>query len=122
MNLNKITSEILAAPGGGTVRMSGSDIPLPDHGYYVGNGLQGMVCPVGMVSRPVVLSALIWLSALPEEPRFVGWWTDGDRFYIEPSDWTANYNHAVQMASERGELAFFDIKRQADIRMEQPAA
>lgn len=121
MDLNKITSEILSSPGGGTVRMSGLDTPLPRHGYFVGNGRQGMVCPVGMAVRPVVLGALIWLSALPKEPRFVGWWTDGDRFYIEPSDWTADYSHAVQMAAERGELAFFDIARQADIRV-SPAA
>lgn len=119
MDLNKIASEILASPAGGTVRMSGSDIPLPDHGYYVGNGRKGMVCPVGMMSHTVVLGALIHLRAYS---RFVGWWTDGDRFYIEPSDWTSNYNHAAHLAEERGELAFFDIKRQADIRVNQPAA
>jgi hypothetical protein len=120
VNLNKIADEILANPGGGTVRLTGGR--LPTSGYFVGNGQQGLVCPVGMALRPVVLSALIHLSTLPEEPRFVGWWTDGGRFYIEPSDWTSNYNHAVQMASERGELAIFDVARQADIRMDQPAA
>jgi hypothetical protein len=122
VNLNKIVDEILANPSGGTVRLTGSSNPTPDTGYFVGNGRQGLVCPAGMVSRAIVLGALSHLSALPEEPRFVGWWTDGDRFYVEPSDWTANYNHAVQMASERGELAFFDVARQADIRMDQPAA
>lgn len=119
MDLNKITSEILASPEGGTVRLSGTGNPLPDTGYFVGNGAQGLVCPTGMVSRPVVLGALIYLSI--QLPRFVGWWTDGDRFYLEPSTWTPNYNHALQMATERGELAFFDIARQADIRVQPDA-
>lgn len=119
MDLNKIVDKILVSPEGGTVRVSSQDIPLPESGYFVGNGGQGLVCPTGMVSRSVVLGAVVHLHS---DARFIGWWTDGDRFYIEPSDWTSNYNHAVQMASERGELAFFDIARQADIRMEQPAA
>lgn len=119
MDLNKIADKILANPGGGTVRISSSDIPLPDSGYYVGDGRRGLVCPASMMSRLVVLGALTHLHT---DARFVGWWTDGDRFYIEPSDWTSNYNHAVQMAAERGELAFFDIARQADIRMDRPAA
>lgn len=122
LDLNKIADEILANPSGGTVRLSATGNPTPDTGYFVGNGLQGLTCPAGMVSRAVVLGALVWLHTLPEGPRFIGWWTDGDRFYIEPSDWTSNYNHAVQLASERGELAFFDVARQADIRMDQPAA
>lgn len=114
MDLNKIASEILASPEGGTVRVSGTGNPLPDTGYFVGNGAQGLVCPTEMVSRAIILGAVVHLHTTA---RFIGWWTDGDRFYIEPSDWTRNYNHAVQMATERGELAFFDIARQADIRV-----
>lgn len=119
MDLNKIATDILDTPMGGTVRISSSDVPLPSSGYYVGDGRRGLVCPLGMVSRLLVLGALTHLHT---DARFVGWWTNGDRFYIEPSDWTSNYNHAVQMAEERGELAFFDIARQADIRLDQPAA
>jgi hypothetical protein len=117
VNLSKIVDEILANPSGGTIRLTGGE--LPTSGYYVGNGRRGLVCPAGMVSRSIVLGAVIHLHI---DARFIGWWTDGDRFYVEPSDWTANYNHAVQMAAERGELAFFDVARQADIRMDQPAA
>lgn len=119
MNLNKIVDKILVSPEGGTVRVSAETDWLPESGYFVGNGTRGLVCPAGMVSRSVVLGAVVHLHT---DARFIGWWTDGDRFYIEPSDWTANYNHAVQMASERGELAFFDVARQADIRMDRPAA
>jgi len=114
VNLNEIATKILASPDGGTVRMSARDIPLPESGYFVGHGHRGLVCPVDMASRAVVLGALVHLYP---DTRFIGWWTDGGRFYIEPSDWLASETEALALARERGELAFFDIASQADVRL-----
>ena len=114
LDLNKIADKILVSPEGGTVRVSGTGNPPPDTGYFVGNGRRGLVCPVGMVSRAIVLGAVVHLHT---DARFIGWWTDGDRFYIEPSDWMPSEIEALALARERGELAFFDVERQADIRL-----
>lgn len=114
MNLNNITTKILAALDGGTVRLSAPGNPLPESGYFVGDGRRGLVCPVGMVCRSVVLGAL---AHLHPDARYIGWWTDGDRFYIEPSDWVASEVEALSLARERGELAFFDIAGRADVRL-----
>lgn len=116
--IDNIVAKILVSPEGGTARVSDQHDRLPESGYFVGNGPQGLVCPAGMMSRPIVLGAVVHLHTTA---RFVGWWTDGDRFYIEPSDWVASEVEALALARERGELAFYDIARQADIRV-SPAA
>lgn len=116
--LDKIVAKILVSPGGGTVRVSDRIDRLPESGYFVGDGRKGLVCPAGMASRSVVLGAVVHLHAAA---RFIGWWTDGDRFYIEPSDWVPSEVEALALARERGELAFFDVARQADIRVQQAA-
>lgn len=115
MDLNEIVSKILASPERGTARVSGTGNPPPDTGYLVGNSERGLVCPTGMMSRLVLLGAVIHLHT---DARFIGWRTDGDRFRIEPSDWTSNHSHAFRMALERGEPTFFDVARQADVRVD----
>lgn len=117
--LDKIVDKILANPGGGTARVSADIDRLPESGYFIGNGPQGIVCPTSMATRAVVLGAVVYLHT---NARFIGWWTDGDRFYIEPSDWSASEVEALALARERGELAVFDIARQADIRLDDSAA
>lgn len=116
--IDNIVTKILASPEGGTVRVSDQHDRLPESGYFVGNGTQGLVCPAGMMSRAIVLGAVIHLHTTA---RFIGWWTDGDRFYIEPSDWEPSEVEALTLARQRGELAFYDIARQADVRV-SPAA
>lgn len=116
--IDNIVAKILVSPEGGTARVSDQHDRLPESGYFVGNGPQGLVCPAGMMSRSIVLGAVVHLHTTA---RFVGWWTDDDRFYIEPSDWVASEVEALALARERGELAFYDIARQADIRV-SPAA
>ena len=116
--IDNIVAKILASPEGGTVRVSDQLDRLPESGYFVGNGTQGLVCPTEMVSRAIILGAVVHLHT---DARFIGWWTDGDRFYLEPSDWVASEVEALALARERGELAIFDIARQADIRVQPDA-
>lgn len=121
ITMHEIVSKIMTDLSGGTVRLDGGEVPAT--GYMVGHGRQGLSLPATMVTRALVWEVVAYLTDT-RGVRYLGWWVDqeSNRFFLEPSDWTANYNHAVQMASEREELAFYDIARGADIRMDQPAA
>lgn len=120
MNIQSMVTKILSAPDGGTLRTD-SNNPLPLSGYFVGNGRKGFICHTDAVDHAFIFNALVWMEGLPEAPRFVGWWTDEDQFYIEPSDWAASYSEAMALARQRGELAFFDISSQSDIRLDRAA-
>jgi hypothetical protein len=110
--IHRITSDL----SGGSVRTDGGEMPVA--GYMVGHGRRGLSAPAAMVTGSMIRAAVQWLLEQGEE-SYLGWWTDPatDRFYIEPSTWTANHNHAEALASERGEIAFYDVRMREDITL-----
>lgn len=115
MDIEKIVEQIIAEPDGGTVDLRRR--PLPTGGYWVGHGAMGLRIPSASVTPEVVRSVIEWILSLPEPPRYIGWWTDGGRLYIEPSTWCAGFNQASDLAGARKELAFYDIRMREDIRV-----
>lgn len=116
----KIVDKITENLSGGTVRFDGGEVPAT--GYMVGHGEWGVSAPAMTATRTLISEVVTYLTDTLRV-RYIGWWTDPEtgRFFLEPSDWTADYNHAVALGAERGELAFFDIASGQDVRLDHAA-
>lgn len=101
----------------GTLDTSGADLPVG--GYFVGG-----------VGNPLVFNgfeeanasgALRRLASFLEAQSapYVGWWTDSDtgKVYVDGTDWYEGEFEAGKAARTRGEIAFWDIARERELRI-----
>ena len=114
-----IAASIMANLEGGTASLDGS--PLPTDGYFVGGIVSALVFPSPIRFTPdAIWNLQVFTNYLRTTvgARFVGWWTDEEtgQLWIDGTTWTSNYNHAEQLCEERGEIAFYDVARQQEIR------
>jgi hypothetical protein len=120
MTINSVALEIfnsIVDGEGGTVATNGFD--LPETGFFVG----GLVPPLVFESaedanRPEALGAIQRFIA-DNVPTYVGWWTDSEtgKVYVDATSWHWSKALATHAATSRGELAFYDMLEQRDIRI-----
>lgn len=100
----------------GTLDVMGYE--LPAHGYFVGgNGSPLVFESREAANTPGALRSMVeFVKNTPA--RFVGWWADSGtgKVYIDGSDWFASLDEARRIALERGEIAFWDMAGNREIR------
>lgn len=115
MTLDQIVQHVIDNREGGTVSAYGAG--APSFGYWVGGAGPCLVIPgPGLLdSAGLIRDFLNRCSA-----AYFGWWTDSDdgKFYLDCVTWVADVDKASRLASERGEIAFWDIASDAEIRTE----
>ncbi len=114
--MNEIVQQIIDNREGGTASTTG--IPLPSFGYWVGGAGPCLTIPahLGLIGSHSLLSSFVGHAS----SDWVGWWTDGDdgKFYLDCVTWIPDVDKANRLAAERGEIAFWDIQSDAEIRTE----
>lgn len=90
-------------------------LPLPEHGYFVG----GVGTPLVFESVEAANLGLIHQFIENTEAGFVGWWTDQEtgKLYVDGSSWHSFGPAAMHAAAIRGEIAFWDIAGQQEVRL-----
>jgi len=100
----------------GTLGADGANLPVT--GYFVG----GVTAPLVFDSfreanTPSALGDIVeFLKST--ETAFVGWWTDSEtgKVYVDDTTWHSSLESATGAAQERGEIAFWDILCETEIR------
>lgn len=104
------------SPQGGTLPLG--DYPVPTHGYLVGGAGPALVFPSeqGMREHWDMVRAFVDIAHAAGH-QYVGWWTDPKtgKVYIDCSTWHWLAASADAQAVKRGEIAFYDIERGADV-------
>lgn len=109
-----IVERIMNNPEGGTISLSGAD--LPTTGYFVG----GVVAPL-VLSTPIEFTPdAAWdievfanyVDEYVSGADFLGWWTDEEtgKLWIDATSWHGLYGQAERVTRERREIAFYDIE------------
>lgn len=100
----------------GTLDVMGYD--LPTHGYFVGGAQPPLVFEsVEAANTPGAMRAI--LSFVTDATaRYVGWWTDSEtgKVYLDATTWFYSHPAAVRACRGRGEIAYWDIANQQEIR------
>jgi len=116
------TEQIMANPSGGTVSLTGED--LPTTGYFVG----GVVAPLVLepsdppAKRREMLDGFIdYLNGPTVEAAYLGWWTDEEtgRVWVDGTSHHRDLDVAVEIGLRRHEIAIFDIERDREVRLAQ---
>lgn len=105
------------APAGGTLSLAGSGHPT--HGYMVGGAGPTLVFQSEDMLREHWGSVESYASAMiAHGHQFLGWWTDPEtsRVHLDVATWHPDMFQADQQAMRRGEIAFYDIERGADVK------
>lgn len=101
----------------GTLDTMGYD--LPAHGYFVGG--QGEPLVFESAEEANLPGSLNRIARFVEdtEARFIGWWTDKEtgKVWVDGTTWHIHRTTAFHAALQRGEIAFWDIKRDRELRL-----
>lgn len=113
-HLSMIADRIAESPEGGTLSVRGHE--APGTGYMVGGAGPCLVFPGGRVDRYLLLR---FLDRSPASDSWVGWWTDGatGRLYVDWSTRVGSEHNARDIASARGEIAFWDLANEREVRV-----
>jgi hypothetical protein len=113
---HEIITRIIKQPVGGTIPIRGH--ALPEHGYMVGGGWPPVVFQPERTAVEIRSRLSTYIMRLPTP--YVGWWVDSrsGRLYVDGSDWFAVREDAERVARGRGELAFWDLSADAEIRLD----
>lgn len=109
----KIVDSMLAkiADGvtGGTYSVDGHDVP--DHGYFVGGAVPSLINP----TRAQMIDFVETAGA-----DYVGFWEDSETLalYVDAVDWTPSESYARRLSELRSEIAFWDVKRAQEVRLD----
>lgn len=109
----------LADSKDGTLSVDGGEPAAA--GYYVGGAAAPLVFEsLTDANRPSALGDIIEFLKSAETP-FVGWWTDSEtgKVYVDATTWHGSLGLATQAALERGEIAFWDIAHEVEIRLSE---
>lgn len=110
-DIERATDQIwsaLVARSSITVRLDGEN--LPQTGYYVG----GVTAPLVDASDRSDVREFISQSTCD----YVGAWKDTDgSTYVDDVTWVERFLDALHLATERAEIAFYDIANSRDIRV-----
>lgn len=108
----EITRHIIDNPTGGTFDLF--EETLPTTGYWVGGEGHSLVFADVLHLSPVMLNGFV--NALPG--RFVGWWIDEQtgKLWVDQCTWVPSLEAAHRIARSRGEIAFWDIANDHEIR------
>lgn len=115
------TSRIVAEPKGGTVSLTGDDLPLT--GYFVGGVVAPLVVEESEVwtseTRAKIDEFIAYLNSPSVGALYLGWWTDEDtgKLWIDGTSWRRSEFEAGRLGRTRRELAIFDIERQRELRL-----
>lgn len=116
------TEQIMANPSGGTVSLTGDDLPVT--GYFVG----GVVSPLILepsdspAERRAMLDDFIdYLNGPTVGAAYLGWWTDEEtgRVWVDGTSHHADHDVASKIGFRRHEIAIFDIARGRELRLAQ---
>lgn len=109
------TDQIIDSPEGGTANVLHGD-PLPTEGYWVGGGDITLILTFapGEGVRELLESFLYHVEAV-----YVGWWTDAKtgKLYVDVVNHLVSLSDARLVAADRGEIAFWDIENDREIRV-----
>lgn len=106
------------SPAGGTASLRHS-LPVPTHGYMVGGAGPVLVFQSEEALREhwEIVEDYV-LGVFHHGHQFVGWWTDPEtgKVHLDCSTWHPDMYQADQQATRRGEIAFFDIEGETDVK------
>jgi len=107
-----IAQQILDNPEGGTAHTEGD--PLPTGGFFVGGAGTVLI----FRNQDEMDESLIKAWLADPATGYVGWWTDQDtgKVYLDWSSWYRSHSQACFWAARRGEIAFWDIARDQEVR------
>lgn len=110
----RVTREILNAPDGGTYDTW--EGVIPSTGYWVGGESSTLTFRSSLHIDSATLDAFVQNAP----SRYVGWWTDSEtgKVWVDTVSWAGKLGEAYRLAVCRGEIAFWDIASDAEIRTE----
>lgn len=118
MSISETVQDIIDNQQGGTVSASWNRSDLPAFGYWVGGAGPCLVIPpaTGAANARLVIRSFLAESVA----SYFCWWTDAEdgKFYLDCVTWAPDVDKAQRLAAERGEIAFWDIEADAEIRTE----
>jgi hypothetical protein len=106
---------IIGAPAGGTTHLIMPDAIQPKHGYFVGGHGPCLVLP----SMEHLTRELADSFASHIRTDWVGWWTDSEtgKIYLDAVQWYPFRVDAEREARYAGEIAFYDVANDSDVRL-----
>ena len=105
-------------PAGGTLTLSG-ELGTPNHGYFVGGAGPLLAFQSEEMLRENWKAVESYVSAMISSGhQHLGWWTDPEteKVYLDCSTWHPDMFQADQHAMRRGEIAFYDVEGDRDIK------
>lgn len=115
-----LTQQILAKPEGGTVSLTGDDLPVT--GYFVG----GLVSPLIIEpedppadQREALDTFIEYLNGPTVAVSYLGWWTDEEtgKLWVDGTTWHETEFEAGRIGRRRREIAIYDIAKQRELRL-----
>lgn len=97
-----------AQDGGATLSLETEDRAVQTTGYWVGGAVPTVTLPVS-ADCDAFEAAVKEIGDAVEWSGYIGTWTDADIIYVDSAEWVADHTEAMKLASERGELAIWDI-------------
>ena len=117
--IGRIAEAVDGGSDGGTLSMHPGVPDEPADGYFVGGqDLTSLVFRRQDVRRPKVMyAAKDFLARL--NTSYVGWWVDQEtgKVWLDGVEWYLSRDVAESTARRHGELAFWDIARQRELRI-----
>jgi hypothetical protein len=103
-----IFDRIAKGETGGTYSVDGHDVP--ETGYFVGGAVPSLINPT-----PDQITAFIETAGAD----YVGFWEDSETLalYIDAVDWTPSESYARRLSELRGEIAYWDALKGAEVRV-----
>lgn len=107
------TRTIMATPEGGTYDTFAETAPTT--GYWVGGAGSVLTFPSVDRMSPSMIEAFVHHGTV----RYVGWWTDAEtgKVWLDAVEWIPTLSGAASIARNRGEIAFWDIANDREIRV-----
>ena len=117
--VGKIVEAIESTEPGGTFSLATEVPDEPADGYFVGGqDLTSLVFRRKDARKAQVVRQINdFVSRL--NTSFVGWWTDPEtgKVWLDGVEWYLSHDVAASVARRHGELAFWDIARQRELRL-----
>lgn len=107
--VDSMLAKIKSGVTGGTYSVDGTAVP--ETGYFVGGAVPSLINP----TRQQMIDFVETAGA-----DYVGFWEDSETLalYVDAVDWTPSEAFARRLSILRGEIAFWDVVRKDEIRIE----
>jgi hypothetical protein len=101
--------------GGGTFTAEGRTV-YKDSGYFIGGLVPSLVLPLdGLTAQSLALALASFVArhsgTFSEYGVLLGTWIDGNKVYIDATEYRTGYESVLPLVRQRKQLAIWDIVR-----------